>query len=197
MGGAADGGGVPLQPTLGSGAAAFAADPVGLLDEGSNNGAGDVERVWSHYVQVMKPRKRELLDEERRLIRDALKVATPDEVCAAIDGCASSDFHMGRNDRGRKYNKLAQIIKGRRGHNETTRDRIEFFLDMAEKRPFAGGLPSASRAKVDQAKRNVLDGWHFKGDEDAQRRAAASEKWLAEIGVRVKRSNVDGRPTFG
>ena len=33
---------------------------------------------------------------------------------------------------GGKYNAIAQIIKARRGRNETTRSRIEWWLDKAD-----------------------------------------------------------------
>lgn len=97
-----------------------------------------IESVWETYVAVMKPRGRgKVLDpESRKLIRDALKVADPEELSRAIETCARSDFHMKRGkhkDRpGGKYNALAQIIKARRGRNETTRSRIEWWLDKAD-----------------------------------------------------------------
>jgi hypothetical protein len=81
-------------------------------------------------------RGRELDPEARKLIREALKVADPEELSRAIETCARSDFHMKRgkykNRTGGKYNALAQIIKARRGRNETTRSRVEWWLDRAE-----------------------------------------------------------------
>lgn len=97
-----------------------------------------IESVWATYVVEMNPRGRgrELDPESRKLIREALKVADPDELSRAIETCAKSDFHMKRakykNRPGGKYNALAQIIKARRGRNETTRSRIEWWLDKAE-----------------------------------------------------------------
>ena len=183
-------GGDPRDPRREAGAAAFAANPGSLLGEEI-----EVDRIWKHYVEIMGKRRRELPSEERKLIVDALKVATPDEICEAIDGCASSDFHMGRNDRGRKYNALPQIIKARRGKVETTRSRIEFFLELAGNGRSGGGLASVDRAKVDRAKRNVLDAHEFPGDDEAQRRGAEAENLLREQGIWVKRSD-NGRPTF-
>lgn len=188
-------GGDPFGPVLGSGAAAFAANPDGLLEEAVSGAESDVERVWAHYVEVMRKRKRDLPAEERALIRDALKVATPDELCAAIDGCASSAFHMGDNDRGNKYNQLPRIIKARRGHAETTRSRIEYFLELAENAPNQAGLSSVTAARVRQAKAKVIEGFDLPNDEIVQAMAAEAEQWLAEQGIRVKRSDVD-RPTF-
>lgn len=98
----------------------------------------EIEAVWATYVKNMNPRGRgrELDPESRKLIRDALKVADVEELQRAIETCARSDFHMKRGKHktrpGGKYNALAQIIKARRGRNETTRSRIEWWLDRAE-----------------------------------------------------------------
>lgn len=98
----------------------------------------EIESVWETYVAVMKPRGRgrELDPESRKLIREALKVADAAELQRAIEACGRSDFHMKRgkdkNRPGGKYNALAQIIKSRRGRNETTRSRIEWWLDRAD-----------------------------------------------------------------
>ncbi len=97
-----------------------------------------IESVWATFVSVMNPRGRgkELDAESRKLIREALKVADPAELSRAIETCGRSDFHMKRgkykNRQGGKYNALAQIIKARRGRNETTRSRIEWWLDRAD-----------------------------------------------------------------
>lgn len=98
----------------------------------------EIESVWATYVEVMTPRGRgrQLDPESRKLIREALKVADVEELQRAIETCARSDFHMKRGkhkDRpGGKYNKLPQIIKARRGRNETTRSRIEWWLEKAD-----------------------------------------------------------------
>lgn len=98
----------------------------------------EIESVWATWVSVMNPRGRgKVLDPEaRKLIREALKVADPEELSRAIEACGRSDFHTKRgkykNRPGGKYNALAQIIKARRGRNETTRSRVEWWLDRAD-----------------------------------------------------------------
>lgn len=98
----------------------------------------EIEAVWATYVKSMNPRGRgrELDPESRKLIREALKVADVEELQRAIETCERSDYHMKRgkhkNRQGGKYNALAQIIKARRGRNETTRSRIEWWLDKAD-----------------------------------------------------------------
>jgi hypothetical protein len=156
-----------------------------------------VQDVWQHYVAVMERRGRgaELGREERRLIEDALKVATVDELKVAIDGCRASEFHMGRNERRKRYNQLGQIMKGKPRRGETTRDRIEFFMELAEKSGLPSGLTSVDPARLAQAKRDVLDAWEFPRDEHAQVRGNESADWLARHGV-VVRHGADGRPIF-
>lgn len=159
-----------------------------------------VDRVWDHYAEVMQPRRKESGEEERKLIRSALKVASVEELCLAIDGCRSSDFHMGEADPGRyngrptKYNKLSQIIKGRRGR-ETTRERIDYFIDLAEKAVLGGNIPSGDPAKVNQKKLAVQRGWRFADDPRRVTEAEEAKAWLREHGIETV-ANSEGYPVF-
>lgn len=145
--------------------------------------------VWEHYVEVMAPRNEELDAESRKIICDALKVATVEECCRAIDGCAASAWHMGQNGRQRKYNRLGQILKARRagqfGQAQTTRERIDFFLDMADKSGLPSGLTSVDPARLRQAKREVMDAWEYPGNEGAVARGEEAAAWLEQQGVAV------------
>lgn len=162
--------------------------------------------VWEHYVEVMAPRSKELDAESRKIIGDALKVATADECKRAIDGCAASSYHMGQNGRGRKYNRLSQILKARRagqfGPSQTTRERIDFFLDMADKSGLPSGLTSVDPARLRQAKREVMDAWEYPGNEDAVARGEEAAAWLEKqgmaVGADLDERNRAGtpRPTF-
>lgn len=163
----------------------------GLPQEG---GAGEtngpwVEMVWAHYVAVMRPRNKDLDPEARKIIRDALRVATVDECKRAIDGCAASPYHMGQNARQRKYNRLSQILKARRagqfGAAQTTRERIDFFIDMADKAGLHPGLTSADPARVRQAKRSVMDAWEYPGNDDAVANGEEERAWLEQNGIKV------------
>lgn len=151
--------------------------------------------VWAHYVEVMQPRNKQLDPAARALIRDALKVATAVECCRAIDGCRASAFHMGANDRGKKYNRLSQILKGKRGIR-TTREQMDLFLDIAEKVGVGPSVSSADPARLAEAKRNVLTGWEFPKSGQAQEMAKVGAAWLAQHHIRVERDPESGRPTF-
>lgn len=155
---------------------------------------GEVDQVWAHYAKTMKPRRTEATEEDRKLIRAALKVATAAECCRAIEGCRASKFHMGENDRGRKYNKLSQIVKGRVG-KETTRERIDFFLDLADDAARGGKVTSGDPAVISDRKRLVQRGWRFSDNPGAVREAEMAEEWLKEHGVEVVRGE-DDYPTF-
>lgn len=175
-------------------------EQIGLvLGDGESEGKGtteaDVEAVWACYVTVMKPRNGDLKPDERRVIRDALKVATVEECCGAIRGCHASRFHMGENDRRKKYNRLTQIIKGRRGQ-ETTRERIDYFLDILERAGGAGAnVPSGDAGVIQRKKTDVQRGHRFSDDEKAVKTAEEAEAWLAEHGIETMRGE-DGYPTF-
>lgn len=158
---------------------------------------GEVDAVWAAYVEAMEPRNPKASPAERKIISDALKVATAAECITAIKACRSSDFHMGKNDRGRKYNGLSQILKGKQGRS-TTRERIDFFLDLAEKSGLGVGASSADPARISLAKREVLDAFEFPNDEGLQRRGKAAERWLKQtVGIEVGHDEETGRPIFG
>lgn len=99
----------------------------------SPTGKKDWRAVWAVYLDLMKPRRKEPDEGQRRVMTDALKVASVEECCEAVEKCAASDFHMKRGQyakrKGGRYNQLSRILKGRRG-KESTRERIEWWLDL-------------------------------------------------------------------
>lgn len=164
--------------------------------DGTEERRAEVDRIWACYVQYMTPRQTRAGEDERKIIRAALKVANATECCQAIEGCAASGYHMGDNPRRRKYNKISHILKGKHGR-KTTREQIDMFLDIREKAVASGTavLTSVDPALVAQRKDDVRRGFRLKGDPDAQRRAEAAEKWLKEHGVPTQR-RADGYPLW-
>lgn len=66
-----------------------------------------------------------MLDDRRRLkVAAAIYDYGVDQCLVAIDGCAKSDFHMGRNKLGRRYDDLELIFRDQA--------HIEKFLDLGE-----------------------------------------------------------------
>lgn len=159
---------------------------VPKLGEGSGGvgekGEPDVERVWAHYIAVMQPRRTELDPGARKVIREALKVASADECCEAISGCANSRFHMGDNDRSRKYNSISQILKGRRGQ-ETTRERIDYFINMnsgQSKHSIDPSVSSVARDRIQRRRVVVVEMYSNRHSPGAQERGVQALAWLRE-----------------
>jgi hypothetical protein len=150
--------------------------------------------VWEHFVATMTPRNKGLDKDTRAIINAALKVATIQECKDAISGCAHSTWHMGDNDRHRKYNQISQILKGKRGQM-TTRERIDFFLDIGEKSGVQSGVLSGDPGRIQGAKQDVRDANEMPGDEHVARRGKQSEEYLVGLGWRVERDE-RGWPTF-
>lgn len=69
-----------------------------------------IRDVFASWAALYSPRA--VLDDKRiTLIRKALTTHGEDLVREAILGCQYSDFHMGRNDRGKKYTSLELILR--------------------------------------------------------------------------------------
>jgi len=73
--------------------------------------AEQVRVVFAHWQKVMgSPTSR--LDRTRKTrIEWALKTYDLESCIAAIDGCALSEWHMGKNERGQKYNDITLIFR--------------------------------------------------------------------------------------
>lgn len=173
-------------------------DPQNLPgSEPSKTGRSDdlPSEVWATYVGVMKPRRAELDPEARKVIVAALKVATVDECKLAILRCSQSAFHMGKNDRGRKYNSISQILKGKRG-TRTTREQIDFMLSL---KPTLD-VPSASRDVIARWTRAMQTRATYPGNTLAEEQGAQAEAKLREIGIEptwIDRPGIEGKyPTF-
>lgn len=110
------------------------------------------QAVWNHYLSAFNPRRKEPDAGQRKIIADALKVASVDELRTCIDACAASDFHQQRGDgqkAGRKHNRIGDILKPKRasqyGSGYTQRERIDFWLDRAGS---TGGLTEEERERI-------------------------------------------------
>lgn len=125
----------------------------------SPSGPAPADRVWATYVELMAPRNKTLHPEERRIINDAVKVASAEECSLAIAGCKGSAWHMGENPQRRKYNRISQILKGRKassfGSARTTRETIDFFIEKYEQSGRTFGFTSEASAKIEVLKDRV------------------------------------------
>ena len=84
----------------------------------------DVRKIFEHWKAKTGTNAR-LTPERRRLIQARLKDGYPVNDCLrAIDGCATSDFHMARGEfvGGKKYNDITLIFRNGA--------KLEWFRDM-------------------------------------------------------------------
>lgn len=112
--------------------------------------AGDIRAVFEAW-QEATGHDRSVLDEPRkRLIRNAVKVHGLDKTLAAVRGVRWSPWHLGDNDRGKRYDSLALILRDA--------DHVEEFaryeLDPAS-RP-AAKRKAGKATTFDRSKDNIL-----------------------------------------
>jgi DNA-binding transcriptional ArsR family regulator len=153
--------------------------------KGSTEGEGRGSRrdlpaeVWAVYVEEMGPRQKSLLPQERAVIREALKVASVDECIDAIRGCKASAFHMGDNDGHKKYNRLTQILRGKRG-GKTTREQIDLMRGYLDK---ASQIPSEASGEINRAKERVRLGMTHPTHDYHRTEGEKAQAFLAEYGI--------------
>lgn len=83
---------------------------------------GEVESVFSHWQSVMNSPKTKLTPGRRQKIKTRLKNYSVDAIKSAIDGCARSEFHMGKNNTNTKHNDLELICR--------SDEKLEFFQNI-------------------------------------------------------------------
>ena len=90
-------------------------------------GVLDIEilEVYAYWLLKMRPGRTRVpaLDHKRRLkVASAIADYGIQECIRAIDGCAASDFHMGRNKANKRYDDLELIFRDQ--------DHVERFLSF-------------------------------------------------------------------
>lgn len=90
----------------------------------TNDTSVEVQKVFSHWQETLDHPRAKLDDKRKRKIAAALKTFSLEDLCLAIDGCAASDFHMGKNDSQTKYDDISLILRDA--------SHIEKFMDGAE-----------------------------------------------------------------
>ncbi|MDQ5920248.1 MAG: hypothetical protein QG673_304 [Pseudomonadota bacterium] len=84
---------------------------------------GGVCEVFEHWQKVMDKPKAKLDSKRSKLISDRLKNYSTADLKLAIDGCSKSEFHMGKNPGGTKYNEISNIFRDN--------EKLEKFIEMA------------------------------------------------------------------
>lgn len=85
-----------------------------------------IGEVFAYWQKTMNSPGSKLDDKRRKAIINALKLYEPRQVCEAILGCSRSVWHMGQNDRHRKFNGLDLILRDA--------EHIDMFVELASKR---------------------------------------------------------------
>ena len=85
-----------------------------------------IAEVFAYWQKTMNSPGSKLDDKRRKAIVNALKLYEPRQVCEAILGCSRSVWHMGQNDRHRKFNGLDLILRDA--------EHIDMFVELASKR---------------------------------------------------------------
>ena len=86
-----------------------------------------VKNIFAVWCEKMNSPRSRLDANRKRLIVNALKKYTENDLIAAITGCAMSPFHMGINPDGKKYNGLDLILRNA--------EKIEQFIGFSTNPP--------------------------------------------------------------
>ena len=74
----------------------------------------EVKRLFDYWILTIgkDPKKTKLTAKRSKVIEARLKEGyTPEDIAKAIEGCASSEYHMGNNDQGAIYNDIELICR--------------------------------------------------------------------------------------
>jgi len=96
--------------------------------------SSDVSSVFSYWQDKMGKPLAKLDTSRKSKIQTRLKNYSSDQLKKAIDGCASSEYHMGMNDSNKKYNTIDLIFR-----NDS---KTEEFIDLlsTQREQSSGGL---------------------------------------------------------
>lgn len=135
--------------------------------------SSDVVTVFDYWVSLhssSRGKKPVLSDDRRKKISSALDSHGLETVLQAVAGCAKSDFHMGDNDRGTRYNDISLILRNS--------SMIEKFAAMA-----VDGSSTVLEAPQEDWVQRLVDRafatWNV--DPSRARRHATWEAWRAVL----------------
>lgn len=87
----------------------------------------DISLVFDHWQRVHEHPRAALDEKRKKVIRQALKSYSVEDLKLAIDGCKLSPFHQGKNDNGTKYDSISLILRDS--------DKIDGFMRLAKDGP--------------------------------------------------------------
>ena len=101
----------------------------------------DVQRVFDAWREHLNHPNAKLDEKRKKVISARLKDFTADELCLVPAGAKMSAFHMGANDRRRKYDSIPLLFRDA--------DQVEHFISLAPK-------PKAVREMSDYDKERLM-----------------------------------------
>jgi hypothetical protein len=174
-------------------------EPQGLEPQSTKEKKAEDERVvFEKWLALCDRdqytvRLRELSPSRRRLIARALKEATVDECCEALEGLFASSWHKSKG-----YHDLSHAFGWSPQDKRPLREKIDGHIDEA-KRAGAGTrrVTSDQEATLARAKDAVRAQAAYPGNETAQKKGQAAREWLREHGIEViEAASSDELPTF-
>lgn len=166
---------------------------VEVLEEGTSSPKAPsrlderVEAIWQHFVSIFDSRA-ELNAQRRRVIENALKVATVEECCRAITGLSRSPHHNGQNDQQRKYLDIRYALRGNGQRGESNAERIAAMGELA-----TAATPRRERTPVVEGRIREAMAVLRRRETGKYRDAAIAYLTKQDIAVRY---DADGYPTF-
>lgn len=135
-------GGRPLKSTKGKSRGFFSEKPSESLPSPSpfpspeRKTEGEVEAVFLHWQSVLGKQKAKLDEKRRATIAKMLAAGyTVEDLKRAVDGCKASEWHQGKNDRGKVYDSLTLICRDA--------EHVDAFMEQAQPVAVSGlGLPT-------------------------------------------------------
>jgi len=70
-----------------------------------------INQLWECWLNLHSVRRMKLTEERRIVIAYAIGTYGLELALKAVQGCAVSEFHMGGNDLGKKYNSIELIFR--------------------------------------------------------------------------------------
>jgi uncharacterized protein YdaU (DUF1376 family) len=110
----------------------------------------EVERLFEYWKVVMTKPKAKLTPKRAKAIGDRLKQGySPDDISKAIEGCASSEYHQGKNDNSTVYNDIELICR--------SGEKIEAFTEYLNKPIFDNRSQGSSNGQRKSLSERTLD----------------------------------------
>jgi len=117
------------------------------------NEPDEVQVIFDYWRRVLKHPGAKLDAKREKVIKNALKLYSPADLCIAIRGCSKSPYHMGKNTSGTVYDSLGLILRDA--------DHIDSFIALD-----AGNAKSSSNETIDEKNARLIQ--EFLNDEHSQ-----------------------------